>query len=101
MSEAQIPELNIDRTASPQIYNPPPHEGVSCWRLKSLAGDCVEVGGYHGYTGFFSDFMINWVCDGEAIVTFEGYRCAGCESSATYQLKIRATSSAEEAAPSE
>jgi hypothetical protein len=67
---------------------------VSAWRLESLSSDAVEVKGYHGAFGFYTDFKIFWVHDGEALATFNGYGSPGTPVIATYELQIFSTSGA-------
>jgi hypothetical protein len=89
MQEESIP--NFD---SPQVYKMPLGHGVNCWQLESVSSECVQVFGYHGYIGFYTDFMITWVHDGEALATFNGYGSPGTPKIATFRLKIIATSAA-------
>lgn len=94
MSEKPIPNFYIHNFDSPQIYKMPIGNGVNCWQLESLSSDAVQVFGYHGYIGFYTDFMITWVHDGEALATFNGYGSPGTPIIATYKLQIYATGGA-------
>lgn len=94
MSEQPLPNFYVHDFDSPQLYNMPIVDGVSCWQLDHLNGDAVSVGGFHGYCGFYSDFQIAWKKDGSAIATFNGFTSMGGEKIAEFQLQIFATSGA-------
>jgi len=94
MSTTSIPNFYIHNFDSPQVYRMPLGQGVNCWQLESLTGDAVQVVGHHGYIGFFTDFLIIWLHDGEALATFNGYGSPGTPKIATYKLQIIATSGA-------
>jgi hypothetical protein len=87
-----LPSFYIHNFGSPQLYHMPVTDKVSCWQLDSLSSDAVEVGGFHGYSGFFNDFMISYKKDGEAQAVFNGYTGIGGIKVATYTLQIYATS---------
>lgn len=92
MSEQDIPNFYIHNFDSPQLYTMPIGNGITCWQLESLSDDAVNVLGYHGYVGFYTDYKIFWLHDGEALAKFNGYGAPGTPVLATYQLKIIATS---------
>ncbi len=92
MEDQGIPSFYIHNFDSPQLYTMPVGNGISCWQLESLSGDAASVLGYHGYTGFFTDFKIFWLHDGEALAKFNGYATPGSPVLATYRLRIIATS---------
>ena len=92
MPEQPIPNFYIHNFDSPQLFNMPIVDYVCAWQLESLDGDAVTVGGFHGYCGFFSDFMITWVHDGEASAKFNGFTTIGGQLVATFTLRIIATS---------
>ena len=92
MSEQSVPNFYIHNFDSPQLFNMPIVDGVYCWQLDNLEGDAVKVGGFHGYHGFYSDFMITWVHDGEALAKFNGLTTMGGQLVATFSLQIIARS---------
>lgn len=94
MSE-RIPVFYIHDFDSPQIYNMPQFEYVSCWQVSSVSSDAVEIGGYHGYCGFFTDFLIKWIHNGNAEAVFNGYTAMGGQLITKYKMEIIATSGIE------
>jgi hypothetical protein len=78
---------------SPHIYPLPiSTDQVSVgWQLDSLSGDCVSIEGFHGYCGFFTDFKISWLHDGQAKAVFRGIGGGGFVVE-MYELNVFATS---------
>ncbi|MDD5034214.1 MAG: hypothetical protein PHE55_05600 [Methylococcaceae bacterium] len=85
------PNFYIHNFDTPRVYPLPVDDDVACWQLASVNGDAVGISGYHGYSGFYTDFKFDWNHDGSEVVKFNGFGSPGGPVLKTYDLDLFAT----------